>query len=59
MNILIADKQLVPEEKGFFKDVLMMIEKYEILYELIESIKKRGSAELGVLTTDREYAGKF
>ena len=51
MNILIADKQLVPEEKGFFKDVIMMIEKDEILYELIESIKKRESAELGALTT--------
>jgi tellurite resistance protein len=59
VNILIADKQLVPEEKGFFKDVIMMIEKDEILYELIESIKKRESVELGALTTDREYAGQF
>ena len=59
MNILIADKQLVPEEKGFFKDVIMMIEKDEILYELIESIKKRESVELRALTTDREYAGHF
>ena len=59
MNILISDKQLVPEEKGFFKDVNMMIEKDEILYELIESIKKRKSLELGALTTYREYAGQF
>ena len=36
-----------------------MIEKDEILYELIESIKKRESVELGALTTDREYAGQF
>ena len=34
-----------------------MIEKDEILYELIESIKKRESEELGALTTGSEYAG--
>ena len=59
VNILIADKQLVTEEKGFFKDAIMMIEKDEIRDELIESIKKRESVELGALTTDREYAGQF
>ena len=59
VNILIADKQLVTEEKRFFKDAIMMIEKDEIRDELIESIKKRESVELGALTTDREYAGQF
>jgi hypothetical protein len=47
------------KKKGFFKDVIMMIEKDEILNELIESIKKHESVELGALTTDREYAGHF
>ena len=37
----------------------MMIEKDEIRDELLESIKKRESVELGALTTDREYAGQF
>ena len=59
VNILIADRQLVTEEKGFFKDAIMMIENDEIRGELIESIKNRESVELGELTTDREYAGHF
>ena len=25
-NILISDKQLAPEEKGYFKDAVMMVE---------------------------------
>ena len=32
--ILIADRQLVTEEKGFFKDAIMMIKKDEIRGEL-------------------------
>ncbi len=59
VNILIADRQLVTEEKGFFRDAIMMIENDEIRDELIESIKNRESVELGELTTDREYAGHF
>ena len=59
VNILIADKQLVAEEKGFFKDAIMMIENDEKRGELIESIKKSESVELGELTTDREHAGQF
>ena len=59
VNILIVDKQLADEEKGFFKDAIMMIENDEIRSELIESIKIRESLELGPLTTDREYAGHF
>lgn len=59
VNILIADRQLVTEEKGFFKDAIMMIENDEIRGELIESIKNRESVELGELTTDPEYAGHF
>ena len=37
----------------------MMIEKDEIRDELIESIKKRESVELGALSTDCEYAGQI
>ena len=59
VNILIADRQLVTEEKGFFRDAIMMIENDEIRAEQIESIKNRESVELGELTTDREYAGHF
>jgi len=59
VNILIADRQLVTEEKGFFRDAIMMIENDEIRDELIESIKNRESVELGELTSDREYAGHF
>ena len=59
VSILIVDKQLVNEEKGFFKDAIMMIEIDQIRVELIESIKKREIVELGELTTDREYAGHF
>ena len=59
VSILIVDKQLVNEEKGFFKDAIMMIENDEIRVELIESIKKLEIVELGELTTDREYAGHF
>ena len=59
VSILIVDKQLVNEEKGFFKDAIMMIENDEIRGELIESIKNREILELAELTTDREYAGHF
>jgi len=54
VSILIVDKQLVNEEKGFFKDAIMMIENDQIRVELIESIKKREIVEPGELTTDRE-----
>ena len=59
VSILIVDKQLVNEEKGFFKDAIMMIENDQIRVELIESIKKLEIVELWELTTDREYAGHF
>ena len=55
----IADRQLVTEEKGFFKDGIIVIENDEIRCELIESIKNRESVELGELTSDREYSGLF
>ena len=57
--MLIADRQLVTREKGFFKDAIMMIENDEIRCELIESIKNCESVELGELTSDREYSGLF
>ncbi len=59
VNILIADKHLVAEEKGFFKDAIMMVENDEIRGELIEAIKQHESVELGVLDCDRKYAGHF
>ena len=59
VNILIVDKQLANEEKGFFKDAIMMVENDEIRSEIIKSIKNRESIELGELTSDREYAGHF
>ena len=59
VNILIVDKSLADEEKGFFKDAILMIENEGIRDELIESVKNRKSTELIPLTTDREYAGEF
>jgi len=59
INILIVDKQLAPEEKGFFKDAIMMVESEKVRSELIESIKNRETVELGELLSDREYAGHF
>lgn len=56
-NILIADKQLSPEEKGYFKDAIMMVENDDLRKVLIESIKNREVMELGEFTEDREYAG--
>ena len=59
VNILIVDKQLAPEEKGFFKDAIMMVESEKVRSELIESIKNRETVELGELLSDRDYAGQF
>ena len=59
VNILIADKHLAVEEKGFFKDAILMLENDEIRGELIEAVKKHETVELGELTTDRDYAGHF
>ena len=59
VNILIVDKQLAPEEKGFFKDAIMMVESEKVRSELIESIKNRETVELGELLSDRDYAGHF
>ena len=59
VNILIVDKQLAPEEKGFFKDAIMMAENENVRSELIESIKNRETVELGELLSDRDYAGHF
>ncbi len=54
VNILIVDKQLAPEEKGFFKDAIMMVESEKVRSELI-----RETVELGELLSDRDYAGHF
>ena len=58
-NILISDKQLAPEEKGYFKDALMMVENEDLRKQLLEAMKNREILEMGDLTDDREFAGHF
>jgi hypothetical protein len=58
-NILISDKQLSPEEKGYFKAALMMVENEDLNKQLLEAIENREVLEMGDLTEDRELAGHF
>ena len=58
-NILISDKQLSPEEKGYFKAALMMVENEDLKIQLLEAIENREVLEMGDLTDDRELAGHF
>ena len=58
-NILISDKQLAPEEKGYFKEALMMVENEDLQKQLLEAIENREILEMGDLTGDREFAGHF
>ena len=58
-NILISDKQLAPEEKGYFKDAVMMVENEDLQKQLLEAMKNREILEMGDLTDDREFAGHF
>ena len=58
-NILISDKQLAPEEKGYFKEALMMVKNEDLKKQLLEAIENREILEMGDLTDDREFAGHF
>ena len=58
-NILISDKQLAPEEKGYFDDAVMMVENEDLQKQLLEAMKNREILEMGDLTDDREFAGHF
>ena len=58
-NILISDKQLSPEEKGYFKAALMMVENEDLKKQLLEAIKNREVLEMGDLTDERDLAGHF
>ncbi len=58
-NILISDKKLAPEEEGYFKDALMMVENEDLRKQLLEAMENREIIEMGDLTEDREYAGHF
>ena len=58
-NILISDKQLAPEEEGYFKEALLMVENKDLQKQLLEAIKNREILEMGDLTDDREFAGHF
>ena len=58
-NILISDKKLAPEEEGYFKDALMMVENEDLRKQLLEAMENREIVEMGDLTEDREYAGHF
>ena len=58
-NILISDKQLAPEEKGYFKEAVMMIENEDLQKQLLEAMKNREILEMGDFTDDREFAGHF
>ena len=58
-NILISDKQLSPEERGYFKAALMMVENEDLKIQLLEAIENREVLEMGDLTEDRELAGHF
>ncbi len=58
-NILISDKQLAPEEEGYFKDALIMVENEDLRKQLLEAMENREIMEMGDLTEDREYAGHF
>ena len=58
-NILISDKQLAPEEEGYFKDAVMMVENEDLKKQLLEAMEKREILEMGDLIGDREYAGYF
>lgn len=58
-NILISDKHLAPEEKGYFEAALMMVANEDLKKQLLESIKNREILEMGDLTDDREFAGHF
>ena len=58
-NILISDKQLAPEEEGYFKDALIMVENEDLRKQLLEAMENGEIMEMGDLTEDREYAGHF
>ena len=58
-NILISDKQLSPEEKGYFKAALMMVENADLKKQLLEAIENREILEMGDLTDERDLAGHF
>ena len=58
-NILISDKQLAPEEEGYFKDALIMVENEDLRKQLLEAMKNREILEMGDLIDDREFAGHF
>ena len=58
-NILISDKKLSPEEKGYFKAALMMVKNKDLKKQLLEAIENREVLEMGDLTDDRELAGHF
>ena len=48
-NILISDKQLAPEEKGYFKDAVMMVENEDLQKQLLEAMKNREILELSLI----------
>ena len=58
-NILISDNELAPEEEGYFKEALLMVENEDLQKQLLESIENREILEMGDLTDDREFAGHF
>jgi len=58
-NILISDKQLAPEERGYFKEALMMVENEDLQKQLLEAMENREVLEMGDLTGDREFVGHF
>ena len=58
-NILISDNQLAPEEEGYFKEALMMVENRDLQKQLLEAMENREILEMGDLDNDREFAGHF
>ena len=58
-NILISDKELAPEEEGYFKEALMMVKNKDLQKQLLDAMENREILEMGDLTNDREFAGHF
>ena len=58
-NILISDKQLAPEEKGYFQEALKMVENQDLQKQLLDAIESCEILDMGDLTDDRKFAGHF
>ena len=58
-NILISDRQLAPEEEGYFKEALKMVENKDLQKQLFAAMENHEILEMGDLDNDREFAGHF